>query len=324
MSHGLAAALGRCFETVYVYRPAKDIPAEGLPEASGRNPVKLRIPVQGDEKALAACITEYQNWGHTHRADRGMKAAAFNRSEALSPFFDETSISRIRSDIKQYQRGDTIRQKVDPLFSARLFLGLAQAFDVHSQALNESMALFQQKEKAMMDGLKGEINALEAEFAPKSPEAEADSGAYLTEARLDAWGRLFLADAEQIKKTPAGLFITHSPEVVAQVQEKASGLEKQFTMPIVGPDCRSDDAARKQQKLDQYLDAMAAADDPAGMDRFETTPAQSESAQLTIFCLAGVDPVAFVAQWTDIDRLTVKKQLDALPLKNTLLGLIRI
>ena len=149
------------------------------------------------------------------------------------PFFDETAVNRIRSDIKRYHGPErqTLQQEAE--FSARLFLAVAQENDVATDCLDNDLTCFKTLEKGFLESL---VDADQAGFSQKAPSGEIwreDPGARLTEQRIRAWATLALADA----KLPEMLITTSSAVIDAllEIRDDALNLEKRVSLRLAIP-----------------------------------------------------------------------------------------
>jgi hypothetical protein len=112
------------------------------------------------------------------------------------PFFDETTINRIRSDIKRYHSTDPQVDVSEAGFSARLFLAVAQENDLAADLLDHDLHRFKVLEKDFLDALTDTDDVTFKREASGETLWREDPGAKLTGQRIRSWFQLAAADAD--------------------------------------------------------------------------------------------------------------------------------
>ncbi len=216
--------LPRCFSRTVVYRPmAGPLPGQ-MAAAVSVGWLEVRVPFGGDDGLLARQIDEFQQWGGTHR-DTGLTALAAAGSGNPS-LWDPSPPSAIQSAVRRHAAGLEIEDTGDPVARARLFLGLAEAFDLQAAAMEANLASMAGLESVLMRQIHGDSAPAEGAMGIGSPLAPPpDPGRHMTAARLTAWARLVAADP-----APGHFIVTDSPAVIAQLAD----LHEAMTM-AVGP-----------------------------------------------------------------------------------------
>ncbi len=148
VSEPVAEALASCFKQTVVYASSGDLP-ESMQKWMKNSILDIRTPVINDEDKLDAVIKDYKNWANIHK-ESGM--AFFKSKKNTIPFFDDTYTSQIRSAIKQNPEPE----KPDPVFNSRLFLHIAQEFDMQNWELTRDLDLFDDMEQKLIKELKGD------------------------------------------------------------------------------------------------------------------------------------------------------------------------
>ena len=164
----------------------------------------VHVPAKDRQPELESLIKAYHLWAQQHPSTD--LSAWAGRKEAV-PFFDETAVARIQSQIR---RGDLKQAASDPLFDCRLFLGIAQEFDRQMAESARSLETFRKAEVRMMRELKGEMETAPAKAGDSVPLTT--SLAYMIPRRLKAWAALYL-------RAPLrdGIFITSGPDVIDHI-----------------------------------------------------------------------------------------------------------
>lgn len=216
-----ADALSACFKSVSVYQPSTHTPKAltekgGLPSPKRRETggevfaAEIRRPVQSDEDKLEALAKDYKKWAELHQGAE-LNFFKFRHDD------DDHAIAHIRSELKGY---GIVQEAADPLFNARLFLKIAQEFDLERQDVDREITAFEKMEKSLFEELRGEDDAEIEIPLEKSLLRREDPGEFMTEERLNAWTRLMLEDSEV-----SDFFVTTSRAVFEFLAEKTPHLK---------------------------------------------------------------------------------------------------
>jgi len=209
---------------VVVYQPLETGVPDEMKESASKGLIEIRTPLPGDEYRLQTALAEFAEWARLNPGKSTAGAGFIGTRQGEVPFFDDTTVNRIRSDIKNYGQSGRPEAKTDQGFSARLFLALAQENDRAVSSLDQDLDRFKAMEKNFLQTLK---DADEAGFNRQAYGGtlwREDRGARSTEQRIRAWANLAAAD-EMLPE----VMITTSPAVIDALQEKAengNGLEK--------------------------------------------------------------------------------------------------
>ena len=305
-------ALNACFEPIYVLLPSNlDIPADMIQwEQDSRLVLDRRAA--GDDAAMGEVLRQYHNWAQVHH---GSEMAWMKSQKDSVPFYDDTSISHIRSELTGGDRG---RPKPDPLQEARIFLLMAQVLDAETASLETDLERFDQMEKALFLDLKGESEAAPP-VSGKTGVSE-DRGAFMTTDRLKAWARLYLAEPPALSKSPA-LLVTTSRAVLEEVMEgipdaeSIASFKRIFVIP--SPD---DSAVQWRQALLDYLSHLDHPDASPGTD-WPVPPSGGERAvSLSVFRISGMSVDMMIEHLASPESTTLQRS----PKEPALLALIEM
>lgn len=241
LSESTARILTALVGPVVIYQPLESRIPDGLSTLASQGLVEIRIPIIRDDDRLRAALAEFTDWARINPGKSTPGAGFFSQRQGAIPFFDETSINRIRFDIKRYRQSghlaDHETEKMEVEFSARLFLTLAQENDLATDRLDRDLNRFKALEKDFLDTLK---DADGAGFSRQTLGSEIwrdDPGAKLTGQRIRAWATLAVAD-----KALPELLITTSRAVIDSLLEThgdALCLERladiRLPLPLGGP-----------------------------------------------------------------------------------------
>ena len=222
LSEPTARILASLVGPVVVYQPLKMAIPASLTALVSQGLVEIRTPIVRDDDRLRAALGEFTDWARMNPGKRTPGAGFFSQRQGEIPFFDETAINRIRSDIHRYHSSgrlaDRQTQITEVAFSARLFLALAQENDLSTERLDQDLNRFKALETDFLKILAGDD---EAGFNRQPFGAEIwrdDPGAKLTEQRIRAWATLAAADAAMPE-----LLITTSRVVIDTLLETFNG-----------------------------------------------------------------------------------------------------
>jgi hypothetical protein len=209
-----ASRVGAWFEQMALLVPAAGPTDRFL--APGLDPDGWRIiALPGDETTLEHLETDLRQWADLH-SGADLVSLLADREDA-SPFAALPAVQRLRSDIQAGVRGRTAAALPDPLLTARVFLRLAAGLDRDRAAVREQIATLAGLEREMHAELRGQPSDAPLDLSASTDE---DPGAFLTERRLAAWGRLALATGIQTQ-----IFVTDSPAVITTLSDYLDPLE---------------------------------------------------------------------------------------------------
>jgi len=216
ISEPIARLLAALVGPVAVYQPVKAAVPVELGELATQGVIELRTPMTNDDDRLRAALAEFTEWARQNPGRSTAGTDFLGVRQGTVPFFDETTINRIRSDIRRYGDAQQPEDGSEDRFSARLFLTLAQENDQAVARLDEDLDKFKAMEKEFLEDLK---DAEEAGFSRQTYGGTVwreDPGARLTEQRLRAWARLAAAD----ERLP-DVLVTTSTAVIDTLIENA-------------------------------------------------------------------------------------------------------
>jgi hypothetical protein len=318
ISKPAAQALAACFAQTAVYQLSTSKVPDEMRESVDNGILEIRIPVHDNGEKLDAIVKEYRTWADVHR---GSEIGFLKSMADKIPFFDESSSSQIRAQIKETEKETPSREKPDPLFHARLFLHMAQELDLQNDRLTRDLVAVDAMEEDFMKALKGEneddpvragaIKALETD----------DPGHYMTRERIKSWTLLMQQDPQV-----SGLFITHSRAVLDLLMDRMPEMEQvtRFdAVPAGIPDAEA--RASWQDELIKHLENLATGPWPAEVEAMANppeVPGSESTVALTLFIAPGKTPHEFFAQCLETYALQAESKPDSPRFKNTLIGLV--
>jgi hypothetical protein len=195
---------------VVIYQPIKKRVAENLGRLTADGMIELRAPLTQDDDRLCAALAELIDWGRMNPGRSTAGANIVRTAQPEIPFFDDTAVSRIRSELRRREAAAGPEpDRGEAQFNARLFLALAQENDLAGESLDQHLSHFQTLATAFLENLPEADGAAFNRQNRGSALWQQDPGARLTGQRMRAWATLAAADP-----TPPELLITTSSAVI--------------------------------------------------------------------------------------------------------------
>jgi hypothetical protein len=205
-----------CFGRLDVYQPVASKIPESIQKLADEGILELKTPVSGDEERITALIKEYEEWGELHqKSDMAFLKAIGERI----PFFDDTFSTQLASQIKKIRDEKYLKEKTDILFNARLFLSLAQDYDIMQEGINRDLISVHEMEKKLLAGLTHEDELYFAKRTGGYLEID-DSGRYKIKERIEAWTYIMSNDTE-----PPRFFVTCNRDAFDFIIEKTADIK---------------------------------------------------------------------------------------------------
>ncbi|MEJ2639108.1 MAG: hypothetical protein P8010_05990 [Desulfosarcinaceae bacterium] len=259
LSASTGPAILRFFNPICLYRPQGGPLPEGLKFWHSAGSIEVRIPVQADDEALTRTLAACGQWARERGLGSGEAGAFLKAQPNKAPLYDDDTVGHLRRQILAGGRPDDSAARRDPIFDARLFLAMADAYDGDNETAALQLQTLQGVEEEVLRELHGRAVA-DANIGPPAAAIAAaeDRGAFMTAARLRAWSIL----ASQGDDLPH-LLITDSPAVAAELLERYRGdaLETPMLALRLPPEGDGDHAIL-QTRLLAWLDRVVAAEAP--------------------------------------------------------------
>jgi len=328
ISKPVAKVFGACFKQIVVYQPLNQKIPDKMRKCAESGILDIRIPVRGDEKKLNAIVKDYINWANLHEGGKGMHTVFFSAGKDTLPFFDETSMYHIKADIKKKMEAKQSQNKTDPLFDARIFLTIAQEFDMQNMELYGELKSVEKMEQDFLANLKGEYEALYQKAIGGDVLFKDDPGDYMTSERFEAWARLYIHDQAQNNQDLSSLFITSSRAAFEYLIDKTPEAKK-----IIGFDSipmyedGKEDHEKWKESLMEYLDNLANNTQPSSIDTILKPPfvnRYDKNVSFTLYFVPKGVTCNIFACCIDRDLPQIEKENKENNFINTLLGLIEL
>jgi len=325
ISKPVAEALYACFGKTIIYQPSsKSIPEE-IHKLAECGVLGIRIPAKKNEEKLSVILKEYNAWANLHRGSRGIQLDFFKAGRNKIPFFDDLSTSQIKADIT----GKTpARNEPDPDFNARIFLSIAQEFDIQSDKIFQDMVSFETARMDLIKSLKGEdeTSPLVPGYKDEFKSVNLADYDYMIQERIEAWTLLMCYDPMQYREEMSGLFVTSSRQAIDYLLEKTPEIENVFSIdaiPIV--ENQVEKSAKWPKDLMEYLEIVVESSRPLKCDNFTIVPDDLKcetKASLSLYLVSGESPLEYFSRFLRVNSTCGEIEKDRVKFKNTLIGYI--
>jgi len=329
ISKPVAEALYACFGKTIVYQPSsKNIPEE-IHKLAECGMLNIRIsgnPGEKDEEKLSAILKEYNAWANLHQGSSGIQLNFFKAGRNKIPFFDDSSTSQIKADIKDITDGNPVGKEPDPGLNARIFLSIAQEFDMQNDKIVQDIVSFETARKNLIKNLKGE-----GRTSPLVPGCKDEFKAinlsdydYMLQERIEAWALLMCCDPIQYREDMSGLFVTSSRQAIDYLLEKTPEIENVFSIdaiPMV--ENQVEKSTKWSRDLMDYLEIVSESSRPLKCDNFNIVPDDLKyetKASLSLYLVPGASPLEYFSRFIRFDSTCGEIEKDRVKFKNTLIG----
>jgi len=329
MPDPVVEAVSACFGQVVVYQPSGQNVPEQMQKWTEGGTLDIRVPIKEDEERLDSVLKDYRDWLNLHQ---GGEIAFLKTLKDAIPYFDETSTSKIRADIRKKVEGsrsdkEPAIEKNDLLLQARLFLLAAQELDVQNFSIFREIRQFEEMEQDLFKNLKGEIEDSHVRSLGNNALMTDDPGACMAPERMAAWARLMLSDQMENSDTISGLYITSSRTVFEYLTDNVPGVQMALdfdSIPVYRK--RIEAVINWQDRLLEHLTRLAQNPWPppkdADMESCIDKPCD-RSVSLELYIVPGEEPLEFFSRFITKKPLQPHSEDTEKRLKNTLVGLIK-
>jgi hypothetical protein len=311
-------ALAACFRQTAVYQISGTKIPKDMQELSRDGILDIRIPVEVNGEFLDKVLKDYRAWINIHQ---GTETAVLKTMANEIPFFDESAPSQIRADLKKTGKQIPAEEKPDPLFNAKLFLHMAQEFDLQNKELDQDLMDIEAMEDDFMKNLKWEDDNDHARAVARKVLENDDPGHFMTTERINAWISLMLQDPEA-----SGLFITTSRAVLEHLIEIVPEMEQVICLDAIPISVDEDEAFLNwQDDLMETLENLARENWPVSMDDMANhpeVPGSEEKVSLTLYIVPNKTPYEYFSGCAETDVFQAESAKTGSMFKNTLIGLL--
>jgi hypothetical protein len=317
ISEPVLGALSTFFKQIIVYQPSSLNIPESMQKQANSNLLEIRIPVKGDENKIDDILKDYKSWANIHQ---GSEMAFLKTRLDMIPFFGESSTSQIKADIKNKEQKQRDEKKQDFLLKARIFLHIAQEFDLQNWEINKDLLLLEEKALNLINNLKGEDKlSFKRNDREKALKIDYQSD-YMTPDRIIAWTHLLQYDRDM-----SNLFITNSRSAIEHLVEKtpeAKIVLRIDSIPMINS--RDKKTEKWQESLIKQLELILENSLPAAEDIKIKSPFDKNNGKkvsLTLYLAPGESSYKFFTRsaWHKTPVKEINKEAG---FNNTLIGFV--
>ena len=210
VSAEIARAIHRRLGQFVVYQPVSGEAPPEMMQLSDDGLIEIRYPILGGEARLMELCRAYRQWGDIHQ---GHIAALKQRLTLRSD--NEMRPTEIRSEILTGAQPVDARDP-DPVTAARLFLQMAQTFDMQQAELDLDLDSIDRTEEQLFNQLTdGEAGLFTRAKKRSGPViATGDNDPHYVSSRMTAWGALSASD-----RPSSAVYVTHSRAVMDLISD---------------------------------------------------------------------------------------------------------
>lgn len=282
----------------------------------------VRVPDPEDSRDFHAALMETDNWARYHRG--GVSSFLKGYQEKV-PFFGSLSTSQIKRDIRTANQANPHdASHEDTVLRARVFLHMAQEFDIQHQTLSLQLQEQEAMEKKLYQELKGDGSPSDKTFGTDKSWDKDDPFEYMMQDRLRAWSHVTLSHGHI-----QGPLVTTYASVLALIQEEHV-LDTESLIPAgaVSPIDKNMASAKKEsQALEDYCGKLLNTPMPHLTDSGLLGTYSDEAVDtfsMKLYLLPGIAPKHFIARLTGVEVQGVPDRLDIFDAVNTLIGYIPV
>ena len=300
ISDKLADYIHHLLGPVILYQPGGLPIPRKIGQLSEKESIEIRIPIEPkDDDPLAGIKQNHHAWAKGLSNRPRIDVRGFMASCDPIPFYQESSSAHIRTEINQLCRGEALGLRNDPILTARLFLALAQEYDVQKLELAQDMSAVAHMEKHLLENLKGDRDDA-FNFSRIHGDFREDLGNYMTRGRIDAWSVLY-----QNADSGADVFVTDSLAVMEKLCETSPDL---LLLPelarLIQFRKNSDDNNECSDMIQETLTQLGQSDAPLALIEKWTQDINESNQKLlkfldqwSVYLASGVSPDLFWARY---------------------------
>ncbi len=325
ISTPIVQAIHSCFGQTVVYQPSiSNIPEEMLAyEKKGL--IDICVPIKKDQEKLEAALKDYAVWADLHGGD---KTSFISFQRRADMHVEDSSILKIRNEIKRHREKSSLDQEPDYLLNARIFLCFAQELDVRNIGIDTDISIIDEMEQKLMDDLRGEMGINHKKGPGIAVASPNDPGIHMPSERLSAWIRLFLYQSQQENNETPGIFITGSRAVFELLTDPDAASEIIVDLPLISSSGSLDDRMLPWQKnLLEKLNKTASSSWPVDAGELGVPLEAGKGHKpfsLKICVVPDQNPIDFFSQYCNSGSCLTGVEKHQSGTKNTLIGLIEI
>lgn len=244
----IAEAVGKLFGQMIVYQPPGLEISEQMADAKEKGLLDIQVPIGMDEEHVSLVVRDYRQWADIHAGNDRLRFASVGQRKDSAPFFNETSILKIKEDLQRKLRDtNKTQEETDSFFSAMVFLHMAHELDKQHHDIHSGIRQLDKMEHALMENLR-EGEGMYKNRIRKGALISNDAADFMVSERIEAWSALMAQAKDQ--NDISGLFLTGHQSVFNYMVENSSTGEMVLEVGNIPMDNHRNEKTRK------WLDAL--------------------------------------------------------------------
>jgi hypothetical protein len=313
------------FPQTVIYQPSSEKIPEFIKKSADKGLLEIHAPFGGDETRFDSIVREYRQWVEHHRGSETtfFKTRIFDSIDIEPiPMYSDNSTTQIKYNIKK-GHGENQPKKPDEEFTARLFLLIAQEFDIQQYEFKKDFQHFQIMENKFFSNIREEDEFSETNIKNLKSVIVDDVGSNKTGQRLSAWLKIFEHEPVAPDEFGSGLFITSSHSILEYIMELCPESELVLsTGPVSVNDPHSEKIKEFQKILKENLRRLSENQFEKDLTPFsDTTTIKNVFAVLNVFCLSRKSLLSLFKE--TVNQLdNVPQDNSALNFQKTFIGIV--
>jgi len=322
ISRQTALAVSAFFENFVVFQPSEEPLPEEMQTLADGGLLDVQIPDTSNVSRFKAVVKNFRRWGNQQRSSDEIQAAVLRSSTDPVPLYDESSTSRIVSDLRHQLESPEAGGVMSTTFEARVFLAFAQEFDREHQEINGDLGDYKDKIRHLIANFNAEGTSPVKEPLSELEIRQSDSAEYMLFQRLQAWAKVHAQGPAD-----TGILLTSSSAVLEHITAQIPGVEiiHEFTSAPVS--VQKDESFTEWRKnLLLYLVELAQIQWPAAPelppDGFNPKNDQA-NLSLSVHLIPDLAPRDCLARCFSPSWANTGGEAEPVTVRNTVIGLIR-
>jgi hypothetical protein len=322
VSRQTALEVSAFFEKFVVFQPSEEPLPEEMQTLADGGLLDVQIPDTSNASRFRAVVNNFQRWGNQQRSSDEIQAAVLRSSTDPVPLYDDSSASRIVSDLRRQLESPQAGDIMSKAFEARVFLAFAQEFDREHQEITGDLGDYKDKTRHLIANFNAGGTRPVKEPLSELEIRQSDSAEYMLFQRLQAWAKVHAQGPAD-----TGILLTSSSAVLEHVSAQIPGVETfhEFTSAPVS-DQKDESFTEWRKNLLRYLVDLAQIQWPAAPnpppDGFNPKNEQA-NLSLSVHLIPDLAPRDCLARCISPSPANAAGGAEPVSVRNTVIGLIR-
>jgi hypothetical protein len=322
VSRQTALEVSAFFEKFLVFQPSEEPLPEEMQTLADGGLLDVQIPHTSNASRFKAVVNNFRRWGNQQRSSDEIQAAVLRSSTDPVPLYDDSSASRIVSDLRRQLGSSEAGDVMSTMFEARVFLAFAQEFDREHQEIKVDLGDYKDQTRHLIASINAEGTSSVKEPLSELEIRRSDSAEYMLIQRLQAWAKVYAqGPADTV------ILLTSSSAVLEHVSAQLPGVETVHEFTSAPVSVQKDESFTEWRKnLLLYLGELTQIQWPAAPnpppDGFNLKNDQA-NLSLSVHLIPDLAPRDFLARCISPSLTDTSGGAAPGTVRNTVIGLIR-